>query len=148
MLDHLYDVLLQRAERFPRSIALGAQEGLGWRTLDSRELLALVDGLAADLAQRGVRAGDRVVVWSPSGLRTPTYLFALWKLGAIVVPFDRDMNPEAARAILATVEPRCVITGYDQHPAWMPATGALDWWEPSPRQKAADGWQPPAEPLP
>ena len=29
------------AERFSRSIALGAQEGLGWRTLDSRELLAL-----------------------------------------------------------------------------------------------------------
>src|SRR6266567_3190309 len=131
MLAHLYDVLLQRAERFPRSIALGAQEGLGWRTLDSRELLALVDGLAADLAQRGVQAGDRVVVWSPSGLRTPVYLFALWKLGAIVVPFDRDMNPQAATAIMAAVEARLVIVGYDQRPAWASAEGTVDWWEPT-----------------
>src|ERR1700681_2834421 len=113
MPSHLYQILQRRAERFPTSTALGAQEGLRWRTLDSRQLLAHVDGLAADLAERNIRAGDRVVLWTPSGLRTPTYLFALWKLGAIVVPFDRDMNQHAATAILAAVEPTCVIVGYD-----------------------------------
>src|ERR1700716_1802510 len=106
MLAHLYEILVQRGERFPRSIALGAQEGLGWRTLDSRELLGRCDGLAADRARRGVQAGDRVVLWSRSGLRTPTYLFALWKLGAVVVPFDRETNPQAATAILGSVTPR------------------------------------------
>src|ERR1700682_6506292 len=118
MLGHLYQILQSRAQRFPTSIALGAADGLRWRTLDSRQLLAQVDGLAVDLAARGIRAGDRVVLWSPSGLRPPTYLFALWKLGAIVVPFDRDMNPQAATAILAAVEPRYVILGYNQRPGW------------------------------
>src|SRR3982074_1064750 len=129
MLSHLYQILLQRAERFPSSIALGAADGLRWRTLDSRQLLAQVDGLAADLPARGIQAGDRVVLWSPSGLRTPVYLFALWKLGAIVVPFDRDMNPQAATAILEAVEPRYVILGYNQHPARAP-DDAVEWWQP------------------
>src|SRR3984893_18088562 len=113
MLSHLYQILQVRAERFPASIALGAEEGLRWRTLDSRQLLERVDALAAELADRGIGCGDRVVLWAPSGLRTPTYLFALWKLGALVVPFDRDMNPQAATAILAAVEPRYVILGYN-----------------------------------
>src|SRR5438874_2403976 len=147
MLAHLYEILVRRGERFPRSTALGAQEGLGWRTLDSREVLGLVDGLAADLARRGVQAGDRVILWSPSSLRTPVFLFALWKLGAVVVPFDRDMNPQAATAILAAVEPRLVIVGYDQRPAWASADATLEWWEPVPRSAAAEPWQPPREPL-
>src|SRR2546428_3502924 len=147
MLSHLYQILQQRAERFPGSIALGAADGLRWRTLDSSQLLAQVDGLAADLAERGILAGDRVVLWSPSGLRTPTYLFALWKLGAIVVPFDRDMNSQAATAILAAVEPRLVIVGYEQRPSWALVEGTLDWWEPTPRAIAVNAWQPPAEPL-
>ncbi|MCA1648064.1 MAG: AMP-binding protein, partial [Chloroflexi bacterium] len=148
MLAHLYQILQTRAQRFPTSIALGAAGGLRWRTLDSRQLLAQVDGLAVELVEHGIRAGDRVVLWSPSGLRTPIYLFALWKLGAIVVPFDRDMNPQAATAILAAVEPRCVILGYEQQPAWAPAAGSLDWWAPTPRPNAAPGpWQPPPEDL-
>src|ERR1700681_3326077 len=116
MPSHLYQILQRRAERFPTSVALGAEEGLRWRTLDSRQLLDHVDGLAADLAARGIGCSDRVVLWAPSGLRTPTYLFALWKLGAIVVPFDRDTNAQAAAAILAAVEPRCVIVGHDERP--------------------------------
>src|SRR5437763_17184496 len=96
MLSHLYQIVLRRAERFPRAIALGAADGLRWRTLDSIQLLAHVDGLAADLAERGILAGYRVVLSSPSVFRTPVYLFTFWKLGAIVVPFDRDMHPQAA----------------------------------------------------
>ena len=71
MLTHLYDLVLQRAARYPAAPALGAQEGLGWRTLDSRDLLRLVDALAAELGARGVAEGDRVVLWAPNHWRTP-----------------------------------------------------------------------------
>ena len=142
----LYEIVPRRAERWPNATALGAQEGLGWRTLDSRALLAQVDGLAAQLAERGVGCGDRVVLWTPSGLRTPVYLFAIWKLGAVAVPFDRDMNPQAASAIVESVEPRLIILGYEQQPAWAPASISSEWWEPA-AQPAAEAWQPPAEDL-
>jgi acyl-CoA synthetase (AMP-forming)/AMP-acid ligase II len=62
------------------------------RPLDRLELLHQVDVLAVELAATGVSGGDRVVTWVPSGWRAPVYLFALWKLGAIVVPFDREMK--------------------------------------------------------
>jgi len=147
VLAHLYQILQLRAERFPTATALGAEEGLRWRTLDSRQLLEHVDGLAADLAARGIGNGDRVVLWAPSGLRTPTYLFALWKLGAIVVPFDRDMNAQAATAILATVGPRLVILGFDQRPSWAP-DDAVEWWQPTPAANTNQArWQPPDEEL-
>jgi long-chain acyl-CoA synthetase len=128
---HLSEVLPLRAKRFPRAIALGADEGLRWRTVDSTQLLALVDGVAQELHHIGVREGDRVVVWSPSGIRTPVFLFALWKLGAIVVPFDKDMNPQAATTIIRSVQPRLVLFGFDQRPDWAPPD-AVEWWEPRP----------------
>src|SRR5438445_13898243 len=110
-LTHLPDLPARRAARFPTAVAIGGQQGLGWKILTSRQLKDLVDSLAAELAGLGVRSGDRVVLWVPNHWRTPIYLFALWKLGAIVVPFDREMNPEAGASILQAVEPRCIIGG-------------------------------------
>jgi long-chain acyl-CoA synthetase len=143
---HLYEILGERAARFPTAIALGAEESLRWRTVDSGQLVSLVDGVAQQLLDRGVSDGDRVVLWSPSGIRTPVFLFALWKLGAVVVPFDKDMNPQAAAAILSAVEPRLVVFGYDQRPAWAPED-AIQWWEPVPAAAPTQAWQRPREEL-
>ena len=143
---HLSEILPLRAKRFPRAIALGADEGLRWRTVDSSQLLALVDGVADELQRKGVHEGDRVVLWSPSGIRTPVFLFALWQLGAIVVPFDKDMNPQAAAAIIDSVEPRLVIFGFDQRPAWAPPD-AIQWWEPRPTSPTNSARGRPAEDL-
>src|SRR5918992_737097 len=118
MFSHLYEVVRQRAASEPTAIALGSQQGLLWKTIDSRQLLALVDRLADELSALGVENGDRVIIWLPSSWQTPVYLFAVWKLGAIVVPFDREMNPESAARILEAVEPRAIITGYGGRPAW------------------------------
>src|SRR5919199_2097111 len=118
MYAHLYDLIRDRAARYPDAIAFGAQHGLTWKTLTSRQALDLVDRLADELAAQGVQEGDRVVLWVPNHSRTPIYLFALWKLGAIPVPFDREMNPTAGARILDLVEPRLIVVGYGERPAW------------------------------
>ena len=129
----LYQSVSRRAANYPTAVAIGGQQGLGWKVLTSRQLLDLVDALAAELAGLGVRSGDRVVLWVPNHWRTPIYLFALWKLGAIVVPFDREMNPEAGASILQAVEPRCIIGGYEESPAWAARESVLAWWDPGAR---------------
>jgi long-chain acyl-CoA synthetase len=137
----------ERAARYPEAIAFGAQEELIWRSVGSKTALALVDLLAMELVDTGVSKGDRVVLWVPNHWRTPIFLFALWKLGAIAVPFDREMNPEATAQILESIDPRLVVVGYDERPTWARARELTEWWEPGTRSKgnAASSWARPDE---
>ena len=147
-LTHLYDLVRRRDAQYPAAVALGSEQGLTWRTVDSRQLRDLTDRLAAELAAEGVREGDRAVLWVPNTWRTAAYLFALWKLGAIAVPFDREMNPEAAGRIIQAVEPRLVLVGYGERPGWA-QDGVTEWWEPGSHvDRAPDAaWMRPAEEL-
>lgn len=133
MLRHLYEIILQRSARWPDAVAIGAQHGVTWRSLTGRQLRGQVDQLAAELADAGVTPGDRVVLWVPNHSRTVVYLFAAWKLGAVVVPFDREMNPDAGSRILASVAPRLTIVGYGERPAWAHGAELVEWWEPGTR---------------
>jgi len=169
MFGHLYEVVRQRAASEPTAIALGSQQGLLWKTVDSQQLLALIDRLADELAALGVENGERVIIWLPSGWQTPIYLFALWKLGAIVVPFDREMNQDAAARIVQRVEPRLIVVDGAEPPPWAPDELTVTWWEPGTKQPSppdplslarergsqptgaergsSDGWQRPTEEL-
>jgi long-chain acyl-CoA synthetase len=145
---HLYELVVERAGRYPRAVALGGQQGLRWLTFTSREVLERVDRLAAELQARGIEAGDRVVLWLPNHPWTPVYLFACWKVGAIVVPFDRDMNVEAAVKIVAATTPRLILTGYAEPPDWAAGGPAVAWWEPGAQGGVpAPSWTRPAEEL-
>jgi len=150
MLTHLYELLRQRAEHHPDLVAMGRQHGLIWKTLTGREMLAQVDTLAEELAAAGVAEGDRVVLWLPNHWRTPLYVFAIWKLGAVAVPFDREMNPEAGVRILESIEPRLIIGGYGECPGWARQATLTEWWEPGvggQTSRRAATWTQPAEPL-
>jgi len=134
-IENLYESVRQRAERYPESIAFGGRQGIGWRAVTSRELLALVDQLASEIAVNlGVVSGDRVVLWIPGSWQAPVYHFALWKLGAVIVPLDKDTNRELAVAIMRSVEPRVVLVGYDYRPEWLTESDPVaEWWEPGTR---------------
>ena len=97
MVSRLSELVDERARRYPEAIAFGWQEGLLWQTLDSRQVVDRVERLAAELAAAGVDAGDRVILWLPNHGWTPLYLFAIWRLGAIAVPFDREMNADGCK---------------------------------------------------
>lgn len=130
--DNLAAAIAARCLRLPNAQVVGGQEGLRWHHLDGRAFLQRVAALAADLQDRGVGPGDRVVLWVPNGWRTPALFAAIWQAGAIAVPFDREMNAEAAQTILRLVEARLVITGYGQRPEWADDAPVAEWWEPRP----------------
>jgi acyl-CoA synthetase len=80
--DTIYALVRDHAERRPDAFALRDR----FRRLSYRALLAAADALAADLASRGVREGDRIGVWLPSRIESVVALLACSKSGAICCP--------------------------------------------------------------
>ena len=76
-----------------------------------------VESTAGVLALHGVKAGDRVGVMSPNHPTTVLLLFALARLGAIMVPVNPEYGVDEARYIFAHAEvcgiivaPSCLAT--------------------------------------
>jgi len=70
--DTIYSLVKQHAARAPNSLAI--RETV--RTCTYAELLRLADAFGADLAERGVLAGQRIAVWLPSRIETVVALVA------------------------------------------------------------------------
>lgn len=79
-------------------------------TLTYAEFDALANGLAAELAEAGVRAGDVVPVVIGNSLELPLCMVALMKLGAACTLCDPAWPEERLRAVLAHPLPRLVLT--------------------------------------
>jgi acyl-CoA synthetase len=80
--DTLYTLLQQHAARRPDDYALRD----GTRRLSWRALLALVDAVAADLDDAGMKRGERVAVWLPSRVEAVEVLLASSRQGYVCNP--------------------------------------------------------------
>lgn len=87
------------------------------RTVTYAEVDARVSGMALALAERGVTREDRVLIVMPDGLDFVASLFAIFRLGAVVVMVNPGLTPEAlgalvrrARAAVAVVHPEQVAS--------------------------------------
>lgn len=77
------------------------------------ELDALAGGLAAELARRGVKAGDRVALMSSNRPEWVVAVKAIWRLGASVVLFSPAWKQTEATHALAITRPSY---GVGDHP--------------------------------
>jgi acyl-CoA synthetase (AMP-forming)/AMP-acid ligase II len=80
--DTIYSLVRGHAERAPDRFAVRDR----FRRLTYRQLLAATDALAADLANHGLRAGERIGVWLPSRIESVIALLACSKSGAVCCP--------------------------------------------------------------
>ena len=93
LLDETIGINLERnAARFPNSAALiDIPAGRSWTYAEfNRD----VDILAAGLLARGIRAGDRVGIWSPNCAEWTIVQYATAKAGAVLV----NVNPAYRQA--------------------------------------------------
>lgn len=104
----------QRTDIAPDRPAL-SYEG---RTLSYADLDRIANGLAAELAARGVARGDVVPVVLANGLELPVSCLALMKLGAAFVPFDPGWPAARLHAALGVLAPKLAICA---DPASLPA---------------------------
>jgi acyl-CoA synthetase len=80
--DTLYSLLCDHAARRPEAFAVrDAQQRLSWCRLRS-----LVDAIAADLAEAGVKRGERVAVWLPNRVEVVAILLACSRQGYVCNP--------------------------------------------------------------
>lgn len=95
---------------------------MGDKTYSRLELDRAANRLARALAQLGVGKGDRAAIVLPTGPRHQITSFALWKLGATVIPMPAKLADQELQQIAATGDPKIVI-GID--PARLPGRAVL-----------------------
>ncbi|MFI9048368.1 class I adenylate-forming enzyme family protein [Streptomyces sp. NPDC053427] len=88
-----------------RTAVIDARGALSYAELDRR-----ARGLAAGLAEDGIRPGDVVGVQLPNGTEAVTADLALAALGAVALPFPVGRGRREARSLLGRSEARAVIT--------------------------------------
>ena len=97
--------LTWQAERQPERPALT----MGGETYTRRELDRAANRLARALAARGIGRDDRVAVVLPTGPRHQITCFALWKLGALVIPLPANIADQELEHLAAQADPKLII---------------------------------------
>lgn len=97
----LIELLDDAAVRWPEDhpiLSLRTDAGLTDRW-SARELRRRTRLAAWRLHARGLRAGDRLLTWSPSTPRLPAVYWGALRLGVVLVPLDLRMAPAVLRRI-------------------------------------------------
>lgn len=109
-----------------------------------RQLLGHADRFATVLAGLGVRREERVLLSLPDGAEFVGALFGILKNGAVAVPVNPELGPDALAALLAYLTPAGVVAEADRIAVWREAlerSGTRSWGlcTGSPDR---DGWAP------
>ncbi|WP_300597590.1 Pls/PosA family non-ribosomal peptide synthetase [Niabella sp.] len=83
------------------------------RRLTYAELDSWSNAIAADLQNRGVKAGDRVGVWYPRSMELPVAILGIIKAGAAYVPLDREMPLERIQKVFGDIQVKTYFSDED-----------------------------------
>ncbi|MEP0698107.1 MAG: AMP-binding protein [Nitratireductor sp.] len=106
--------VIARVEQFLRRSAGARADKAAIVDADTRlsyaELDAAADRLAAGLAARGVKSGDRVVVLMDNIWEAPLSIFAVLRAGAVFCPVNPAASADMLAQIFGDCAPRVVLT--------------------------------------
>ncbi len=112
----LADVVFRHAEDDPHHVALGRKDAQGrWRDVTAAEFRDEVLALAKGLLARGVRFGDRVAIMSRTRYEWTLFDFALWTIGAQVVPVYPTSSAEQCFWMLYDAEVSAAVVEHEDH---------------------------------
>ncbi|MBT2409467.1 long-chain fatty acid--CoA ligase [Streptomyces sp. ISL-12] len=112
----LADAVFRNAREDPAYIALGRKDRAGrWRDVTSAEFRDEVLALAKGLLARGIRFGDRVAVMSRTRYEWTLFDFALWTIGAQVVPVYPTSSAEQCFWMLHDAEVSAAVVEHEDH---------------------------------
>ncbi|MEU7561517.1 AMP-dependent synthetase/ligase [Streptomyces eurythermus] len=112
----LADVVFEHARTDPRHIALGRKDATGqWRDVTAAEFRDEVMALAKGLLADGVRFGDRVAIMARTRYEWTLFDFALWTIGAQVVPVYPTSSAEQCFWMLHDAEVSAAVVEHEDH---------------------------------
>ncbi|MEU7324739.1 long-chain fatty acid--CoA ligase [Streptomyces griseoviridis] len=112
----LADIVFERAQDDPRHISLGRKDERGrWREVTAAEFRDEVLALAKGMLAQGVRFGDRVAIVSRTRYEWTLFDYALWTIGAQVVPVYPTSSAEQCFWMLYDAECTAAIVEHEDH---------------------------------
>jgi long-chain acyl-CoA synthetase len=112
----LADAVFRHAQEDPLYIALGRKDETGqWRDVTCAEFRDEVLALAKGMLARGIRFGDRVAIMSRTRYEWTLFDFALWAIGAQVVPIYPTSSAEQCFWMLYDSEVTAAIVEHEDH---------------------------------
>ncbi|CAM5392704.1 AMP-dependent synthetase/ligase [Streptomyces fumanus] len=112
----LADAVFQNAREDPERVALGRKDTAGrWREVTAAEFRDEVLALAKGLLAQGVRFGDRVAIMSRTRYEWTLFDFALWSIGAQVVPVYPTSSAEQCFWMLHDAEVGAAVVEHEDH---------------------------------
>jgi len=114
------------AGRFGQKPALLFEPGYRTRIWTYEQLLADSQAVAGWLADRGVRKGDRVVLWAHNSPYWAVALFGVLRASAIAVPLDVRSESRFIDTVIARVEPKMAFVSSRMTGDWGARTPTFD----------------------
>jgi acyl-CoA synthetase (AMP-forming)/AMP-acid ligase II len=135
------DLLARYAARDPGKTAIvdvDAETAITFEALDR-----LTTDIGVFLKRRGIRKGSRVLLLSDENLEKLLVWLAVWRIGAVVCPFNTEINANQMIALAAALDPALVVYHKDIDVAAMTGTARaprirFGAWSPDGKADAGD----------
>ncbi|WP_394429060.1 AMP-dependent synthetase/ligase [Streptomyces sp. SGAir0957] len=112
----LADAVFDHALEDPSHIAFGRKDKEGrWHDVTSGQFRDEVLALAKGLLAQGIRFGDRVAIMSPTRYEWTLFDFALWTVGAQVVPIYPTSSAEQVFWMLYDAQVTAAVVEHEDH---------------------------------
>jgi acyl-coenzyme A synthetase/AMP-(fatty) acid ligase len=101
------DLLAKYAKRDPDKTAIVDLES--GTTIDFGQLDRSTIDIAACLKSKGIRKGSRVLVLSDECLEKLLIWFGIWRIGAVICPFNLEINEKQMVSLTAALNPALIL---------------------------------------
>lgn len=101
--------LVQDFDVHGNQIAIVSRRGVRQRRISYRQLAALARRFAAELEDRGIVKGDRLVLWGENSPEWTAAFFGCVLRGVLPVPVDVGSPAEFVRRVVAEVSPKLIL---------------------------------------
>jgi long-chain acyl-CoA synthetase len=108
--------LFREFERYARDIAIVQRRGYRREIWTYGRLAAIAVSCALELKDRGVRTGERVLLWGPNCAEWMAAFWGCLLRGAVAVPMDDGATPEFAARIARDVSVKLIIAAREKRP--------------------------------